>query len=81
VVERIRPESDDTDAFHLVVMKDPVTLPISRVVIDRGTIRTVLLSKEVDPFNNVPYVLRQPGCANLTYPVVSSLRSASLTPS
>jgi len=37
-------------------MKDPVILPVSRVVIDRGTIRTVLLSKEVDPFNNVPYV-------------------------
>ncbi|OCF33004.1 ubiquitin-conjugation factor E4 B [Kwoniella heveanensis BCC8398] len=37
-----------------VVMKDPVILPVSRVVIDRGTIRTVLLSKEVDPFNNVP---------------------------
>ncbi|OCF74479.1 ubiquitin-conjugation factor E4 B [Kwoniella mangroviensis CBS 8886] len=36
------------------VMKDPVILPVSRVVIDRGTIRTVLLSKEVDPFNNVP---------------------------
>lgn len=37
-----------------VVMKDPVILPVSRVTIDRGTIRTVLLSKEVDPFNNVP---------------------------
>jgi ubiquitin conjugation factor E4 B len=37
-------------------MKDPVILPVSRQVIDRGTIRAVLLSKEVDPFNNVPYV-------------------------
>jgi len=36
------------------VMKDPVILPVSRVVIDRATIRTVLLSKELDPFNNVP---------------------------
>jgi ubiquitin conjugation factor E4 B len=35
-------------------MRDPVTLPVSRVVIDRSTIRTHLLSKEVDPFNNVP---------------------------
>lgn len=36
------------------VMKDPVILPVSRVVLDRATIRTVLLSKELDPFNNVP---------------------------
>nr|XP_019046475.1 ubiquitin-conjugation factor E4 B [Kwoniella bestiolae CBS 10118]OCF25405.1 ubiquitin-conjugation factor E4 B [Kwoniella bestiolae CBS 10118] len=40
--------------IYSIVMKDPVILPVSRVVIDRGTIRTVLLSKEVDPFNNVP---------------------------
>ena len=40
--------------IFLPVMKDPVILPVSRVVIDRATIRTVLLSKEVDPFNNVP---------------------------
>lgn len=39
---------------HDTVMKDPVILPVSRVVIDRATIRTVLLSKELDPFNNVP---------------------------
>jgi ubiquitin conjugation factor E4 B len=37
------------------VMKDPVILPVSRVVIDRGTIRAALLSKEIDPFNNVPW--------------------------
>ena len=36
------------------VMRDPVTLPVSKVVVDRSTIRTALLSKEVDPFNNVP---------------------------
>nr|XP_018262826.1 ubiquitin-conjugation factor E4 B [Kwoniella dejecticola CBS 10117]OBR84984.1 ubiquitin-conjugation factor E4 B [Kwoniella dejecticola CBS 10117] len=42
------------EANDASVMKDPVILPVSRVVIDRGTIRTVLLSKEVDPFNNVP---------------------------
>jgi ubiquitin conjugation factor E4 B len=41
-------------------MKDPVILPVSRVVIDRATIRTVLLSKELDPFNNVPYVSYHP---------------------
>ena len=44
----------------MVVMKDPVILPISRVVIDRSTIRTVLLSKEQDPFNNMPYVTTPP---------------------
>lgn len=45
---RVRSQADN------VVMKDPVILPVSRVVIDRATIRTVLLSKELDPFNNVP---------------------------
>nr|KIR85337.1 ubiquitin-conjugation factor E4 B [Cryptococcus tetragattii IND107] len=42
------------DPLLSTLMKDPVILPVSRVTIDRGTIRTVLLSKEVDPFNNVP---------------------------
>ncbi|WVR06923.1 hypothetical protein IAU60_003959 [Kwoniella sp. DSM 27419] len=42
------------DPLLSTLMKDPVILPVSRVVIDRSTIRTVLLSKEVDPFNNVP---------------------------
>lgn len=41
-----------TDTF--AVMKDPVILPVSRVTVDRSTIRAVLLSKELDPFNNVP---------------------------
>lgn len=36
------------------VMKDPVILPVSRQVVDRSTIRTVLLSGDKDPFNNVP---------------------------
>lgn len=36
------------------VMKDPVILPVSRVTVDRSTIRAALLSKELDPFNNVP---------------------------
>lgn len=36
------------------VMKDPVILPVSRVVIDRSTIRTHLLSNEKDPFSGVP---------------------------
>lgn len=36
------------------VMRDPVILPTSKISIDRATIRTVLLSKELDPFNNQP---------------------------
>ncbi|KAK8864525.1 hypothetical protein IAR55_001775 [Kwoniella newhampshirensis] len=47
------------DPLLSTLMKDPVILPVSRVVIDRGTIRTVLLSKEVDPFNNVPLKLEE----------------------
>ena len=35
-------------------MKDPVTLPTSRVVVDRATIRGHLLSDSSDPFNRVP---------------------------
>lgn len=35
-------------------MKDPVILPVSRMTIDRSTIRTHLLSTDKDPFNNVP---------------------------
>ncbi|ODN80543.1 hypothetical protein, variant 2 [Cryptococcus amylolentus CBS 6039] len=42
------------DPLLSTLMKDPVILPVSRISIDRGTIRTVLLSKEADPFNNVP---------------------------
>lgn len=41
-------------ADWLAVMKDPVILPVSRVTVDRSTIRAVLLSKDLDPFNNVP---------------------------
>lgn len=36
------------------LMKNPVILPMSRVTIDYGTIRAVLLSKPLDPFNNQP---------------------------
>ncbi|RXK40337.1 ubiquitin-conjugation factor E4 B, partial [Tremella mesenterica] len=53
-------ERDIPDEFlggSLPLMKDPVILPVSRVVIDRSTIRTVLLSKELDPFNNMPLKL------------------------
>ncbi|BEI85504.1 hypothetical protein CcaverHIS002_0509050 [Cutaneotrichosporon cavernicola] len=42
------------DPLMATLMKDPVILPVSRVTVDRSTIRASLLSKELDPFNNVP---------------------------
>jgi len=42
------------DALLYTVMKDPVTLPTSRVVVDRATIKAHLLSDSNDPFNRVP---------------------------
>lgn len=35
-------------------MKDPVTLPSSRAVVDRATIKSHLLSDSKDPFNRAP---------------------------
>ncbi|KAI5359833.1 putative U-box domain, Zinc finger, RING/FYVE/PHD-type, ubiquitin conjugation factor E4, core [Septoria linicola] len=37
-----------------ILMLDPVTLPSSKSVVDRSTIRTHLLSDPTDPFNRVP---------------------------
>ncbi|KAK1924344.1 ubiquitin elongating factor core-domain-containing protein [Papiliotrema laurentii] len=45
------------DPLLSTLMKDPVILPVSRQIVDRSTIRTVLLSKEIDPFNNLPLKL------------------------
>lgn len=39
------------------VMRDPVTLPSSRAVVDRATIKSHLLSDAKDPFNRAPLVL------------------------
>ena len=36
------------------LMRDPVTLPSSKVVIDRSTIKAHLLSDTKDPFNRSP---------------------------
>ena len=36
------------------LMEDPVILPSSSVTIDRGTIKTHLLSDQTDPFNRAP---------------------------
>jgi len=42
------------DALLYTVMKDPVTLPSSRAVVDRSTIKSHLLSDLTDPFNRSP---------------------------
>jgi len=39
------------------LMRDPVTLPSSRAVIDRSTIKSHLLSDTKDPFNRVPLTI------------------------
>lgn len=40
-------------------MKDPVTLPSSRAVVDRATIKSHLLSDSKDPFNRVPLKIEE----------------------
>lgn len=45
------------DPLMYTVMRDPVTLPSSRVVIDRSTIKAHLLSDSKDPFNRMPLTL------------------------
>ncbi|KAG0660061.1 Ubiquitin conjugation factor E4 [Monosporozyma unispora] len=42
------------DPLMYTLMKDPVTLPASKVNIDRSTIRAHLLSDSTDPFNRMP---------------------------
>ncbi|KAI0061420.1 hypothetical protein BV25DRAFT_1805616 [Artomyces pyxidatus] len=42
------------DPLMFTVMRDPVTLPTSRAIIDRSTIKSHLLSDSKDPFNRAP---------------------------
>lgn len=42
-----------------ILMTDPVTLPSSKSVVDRSTIRTHLLSDPTDPFNRVPLKIEE----------------------
>jgi ubiquitin conjugation factor E4 B len=42
------------DPLMFTIMEDPVILPISKQIIDRGTIRQHLLSDPHDPFNRTP---------------------------
>ena len=43
-----------TDPIMATLMEDPVTLPISKQVVDRSTIQSHLLSDPHDPFNRTP---------------------------
>ena len=47
------------DALLYTIMKDPVTLPSSRAVVDRATIKSHLLSDSKDPFNRVPLKIEE----------------------
>ncbi|SMN19900.1 similar to Saccharomyces cerevisiae YDL190C UFD2 Ubiquitin chain assembly factor (E4) that cooperates with a ubiquitin-activating enzyme (E1) [Maudiozyma saulgeensis] len=47
------------DPLMYTIMKDPVTLPTSKVNIDRSTIKAHLLSDSTDPFNRTPLRLEE----------------------
>lgn len=67
--ERLLEEEEDSsygdvpeeflDPLMYTIMKDPVTLPTSKVNIDRSTIKAHLLSDSTDPFNRMPLKLEQ----------------------
>ncbi|KAH9922853.1 ubiquitin elongating factor core-domain-containing protein [Epithele typhae] len=47
------------DPLMYTIMRDPVTLPTSKAVVDRATIKSHLLSDSKDPFNRTPLSLDQ----------------------
>lgn len=47
------------DPLMYVIMNDPVTLPTSKVNIDRSTIKAHLLNDSTDPFNRMPLRLEE----------------------
>jgi ubiquitin conjugation factor E4 B len=47
------------DPLMFTIMRDPVTLPSSRVDIDRSTIKSHLLSDIKDPFNRAPLTIEE----------------------
>ena len=47
------------DPLMAILMRDPVTLPSSRQVVDRSTVRSHLLSDPTDPFNRVPLKIEE----------------------
>lgn len=68
VVERQQKENDEAlanppddflDPILSILMRDPVTLPASKVVVDRSTISRHLLSDQFDPFCRMPLTMDQ----------------------
>ena len=57
------------DPVMATLMQDPVILPTSRIVIDRSSIRSHLLSDPTDPFNRVPLKIEdvKPGTYSFSY--------------
>ncbi|KAG1894533.1 ubiquitin elongating factor core-domain-containing protein, partial [Suillus fuscotomentosus] len=49
--------ANSSDPLMATIMRDPVTLSSSRVIIDRSTIKSHLLSDSKDPFNRVLLVV------------------------
>ena len=66
------------DGLLYTVMKDPVTLPSSRAVVDRATIKSHLLSDSKDPFNRAPLKIEEV-IPSAYYPVARP-ESFELTP-
>jgi ubiquitin conjugation factor E4 B len=48
------PPDDFVDPITATLMSDPVILPTSKQTVDRSTIRSILLSDPLDPFNRAP---------------------------
>lgn len=55
----VNPPDEFLDPILSVLMRDPVTLPSSKVVVERSTISRHLLSDQSDPFNREPLSMDQ----------------------
>ncbi|XP_052870320.1 ubiquitin conjugation factor E4 A [Anopheles cruzii] len=55
----IDPPDEFLDPIMSALMIDPVTLPSSRITVDRSTIARHLLSDQTDPFNRSPLTMDQ----------------------
>lgn len=64
---------DLLDALMGTVMRDPVLLPGSGITLDRSTIKTHLLSSNIDPFNRQPLKIEDviPGKCSLPSPLLN----------
>lgn len=49
----------NSDPLMATLMRDPVTLPSSKAVVDRATIKAHLLSDNKDPFNRAPLSMEE----------------------